>query len=84
MTGQSKAEPLDAERRSIGAGRLPLNGASQGDQGKRAETLSAGQRGKSTGCRAAGAIVALARSAQEGARASKYFLHKRTTPTDEL
>ena len=35
VTGQGKAEPLDAEQSSIGAGRLPSNGAPQGDQGKR-------------------------------------------------
>ena len=34
MTKQRKAEPLDAEQRSISAGRLPSSGASQGDQGK--------------------------------------------------
>ena len=36
-TRQSKAEPLDAERRSIGAGRLPSNGAPQGNQGRRGQ-----------------------------------------------
>ena len=63
MTRQSKAEPLDAERRSIGAGRLPSNGVLQGNQESRAATLNAGQYGNSTSCRAAGAIMALARSA---------------------
>ena len=34
-TRRNKAESLDAKRHSIGPGRPPSNGASQGDQGKR-------------------------------------------------
>ena len=36
-TEQNKAESLDAERHNIGLGRLPSNGASQGDQGKQGQ-----------------------------------------------
>ena len=78
MTEQNKAEPLDAEWRSIGSGRQPSNGEPQGNQGNRA----------------AGAIVALAPSARghvlspeqtnKKARASKYSLRRRNTPTNEL
>jgi hypothetical protein len=34
MTRQSKAEPLDAKRYSIGSGRPPSNGVPQGNQGR--------------------------------------------------
>ena len=60
----------------------------------RTKALNARQRDESASCRAAGAIVALAPSARrhvlspeqtnKKARASKYFLCRRITPTDEL
>ena len=63
-------------------------------RGSGAETLSTGQHGKRTNCKAAGAIVALAPlstlthlvpgTKQKGARASEYSLRRRTAPTDEL
>ena len=94
MTGQSKAEPLDAERRNIGAGRLPSNGASQGDQGKRGrdpERGTARQKHRLQNSRlhrGPGPLSMLTRlvpgTKQKGARASEYSLRKRTAPTDEL
>ena len=92
MTGQSKAEPLDAERRSIGAGRLPSNGASQGDQGKQGRDPERGtarqkHRLQSGRChRGPGPLSTLTHlvPGKKGARASEYSLRRRTTPTDEL
>jgi len=94
MTRRSKAEPLDAEQRSIGAGRLPSNGASQGDQGKRGrdpEHGTARQRHRlqsSRRHRGPGPLSTLTRlvpgTKQKGAHASKYFPSRHTTPTDEL
>ena len=34
MTRQGKAEPVDAKQRNIGAGQMPLNGASRSDQAR--------------------------------------------------
>src|SRR6185437_5697760 len=94
MTGQGKAEPLDDERRSIGAGRLPSNGAPQGDQGKRGRDPGRGtawqthQLQNSRRHRGPGPLSTLTRlvpgTKQKGSRASKYSLRRRTTPTDEL
>ena len=93
-TRQSKAEPLDADRRSIGAGRLPSNGAPRGGQGKQGRDPERGtawqtHRLQSNRChRGSGPFSTLTHlvpgTKQEGARASKYFLRRRTTPTDEL
>jgi hypothetical protein len=94
ITRQSKAEPLDAERRSIGAGRLPSNGAPQGDQGEHGRDLERGTAWQmhrlqsSRRHRGPSPLSTLTRlvpgTKQEGARASKYFPRRRTAPTDEL
>ena len=94
MTRQGKAEPLDAKQHSIGAGRLPSNGASQGDQGQRGRDPERGterqkhrlwssRRHRGPGPLSTPTHLVLG-TKQEGARASKYFLRRRTTPTDEL
>ena len=92
--GQGKAEPLDAERRSIGAGRLPLNGAPQGDQGEQGrdpELKTAWQTHRlqsSRRHRGPGPLGTLTRlvpgTKEKGARFSKYSLRRCTTLTDEL
>jgi len=85
---------LDAEWRSIGAGRLPSNGASQGDQGKRGRDPERGTARRkhrlqsSRRHRGPGPLSTLTRLVpeikQKGARPSEYSLRRRTTPTDEL
>src|SRR4026209_1450221 len=94
MTGQSKAEPLDAERRSIGAGRLPSNGVSQGDQGKRGrdpERMTARQKHRLQSSRRHRGPSSLStlthlipKIKQKEARASEYSLPMHTAPDQRV
>ena len=92
---QNKAGSLDAERHSIGPGRPPSNGASQGDQGKwsrgpergkmrrKHQLLSSRRHHRPGPLSTLTRLVPITNKTKE-ARASKNSPHRRTPPTNEL